>query len=185
MDVGELRIRCIWKLCARVDHEDHHDPHARDRKDRPARGVDLLPARLEAKLQPAPPRAAQAESHRAGPPKRGQSRRAGDHHGDGNVLPGPARDLESQVEPDERDESEHHLADRRGELQRVARQHRVVVEIPCCAPARPGRVQADRDHFEQDIDDPDAKVLAALAREHDLMGVDAGLRADGGRSRGR
>ena len=57
--------------------------------------------------------------------------------------------------------------------QQLAAGHvRVAVEVLRRAPPRPGRVQAERDDGEQQVDDPDAEVFAAGAGESDAVRLD-------------
>ena len=153
-------------LHGRVGQEQHENERGQE-EGQQAR-VGRLQIAGEHEAHAAPTRVAQAKLQR-GAPQRGPERHEDRERDPLQTRHEMGHSPVSQTQQEHDDVAAKHLPGVGMKPQRVAAHQRVVLEVRDATGARKRHIERERDQREQQVDDPDAKVLAARAGEPDVQ----------------
>jgi hypothetical protein len=160
-------------------HEEAHDRQQDERRERQQRFA--VPA-VEVEAQVPVARVRRVEAHRAHE-EPGNERREREKH----VGAAARRDAAGEGVRQERSERDGAALQDRHRITVVfevaAGDPRVAVEVALLPHFRPGRIDAERDDRKEEVDDPDAEILARVAGEFEALEPARGRQRGGRRGR--
>ena len=174
LEVPRRRMERIRDAQAEERREKRRD------EQRQHRAIGAVERAGEAESQAAPARVGEAELHRGAQQRRKHDREDHHRHHRGAFREASCQRIAHDQHTDE-DVAAQHLERIAVEIERVAVDQRVAVEVAQPTHLGPRVVQAQRDDGQQQVDDPDPEIFAARARETNFERALEGLRRRGGR----